>query len=368
MAIGLSTGESFEDMFDATYMPPQSNMSIGTRSDTERALIDDEQYASLHQDTAATPLTPMPSRALKADIETRRDVSEQDTGQLGGGNFVPGRYFAGDLPARDVTQGEAYARGESMATPVQQDHPRTDWPTMDDVEMSKRYELDYGDSIARYTNPGLANMNVIPIEKVPRWYNEKFTDPKNPPYTQRDIDKGASEYIHRAWLASRRSAVSQLGFDWGHTVVSPSNTRYTAALPDSVGYSELRGFYEPPTKNPNDPEALPLGDTIWANSRYETTVIHESVHRGLRKLQDQGIIPKLSGDDDEALTQLFIHRHFRSSEVEEGAHPVKEGRERDYAEGIRAAIKQVEKSGFNLDEIEEKAANYIAKKRPMGPR
>lgn len=341
MAIGLSTGESFEDMFEATYMPPQSNMSISTRSDTERALIDDEQYASLHQDTATTPLTPMPSRALKADIEARRDVSEQDTGQLGGGNFVPGRYFAGDLPS-------------SYETDVRPSFslPRTDWTTDEDVEMSKRYELSYGDPAARYIQPGLSTMDTIPVDKVPPWYNALLAKARRPltskdedkditpPFTRSDIDQGASDYIHRAWLGSRRSAVSQLGFDMGHTVLSPTDTKWSLSL---------QGMYQPDK------------DRVWANSKYESAVIHESVHRGLKLLMDQKIIPNISKADNEYLTRLFMHRHFRSYEVEDLGGP-------EMYKEFLAGSTDIPHNEKYLDRVEKLAADYIAKKRPMGPR
>lgn len=287
MAIGVSDGSYFEDMYEAQMAP-----------------------------------------YMPASLTEGGSTPSGDQGRI---------RLAGDFP-----------RKETAPLPG----PRTDWPTMDDVEISRQYDLSYGDPSARYIQPGLAGLDTIPVEKVPRWFNEMMVQARKPltskeelkdptpEFSQVDIDQGAADYIHRAWLASRRSAVSQLGFDMGHTVLSPTNTEWT---------SSLMGLYEPGK------------DRIWANSRYESSIIHESIHRGVQKLMKEGVIPELEKGTNEYLTRLLMHRHFRSYEVEDLGGPAA------YKAFLGDTVGIPHNEKF-LDRVEKAAADYIAKKRPGGPR
>lgn len=93
-----------------------------------------------------------------------------------------------------------------------------------------------------------------------------------------------------------------------------------------------------------------------------TSMVHESIHRGIQKLQESGKIPKVEGDTNERLTRYFMRKYY--GPVEENTGSV--GREQSkqaqiYYDKIPAFKKLV-------DQIEKAAQDYTQEKNPRGPR
>lgn len=208
------------------------------------------------------------------------------------------------------------------------------YPSNLDVDDSRRYDLSYGDPSAPYLTAGKASINTIPIQNVPAWFNKDIKRG----VAQLPVDDELSDTLHRAWLASRNSAISQLGFDISKTHISPkSEERLT-----------INGFYDPNK------------DQFWSDTKVEGNLVHESFHRGLEILREQGIKIPISRNAEEYLVRALMDKYFPDLEYSRPS-------------AGRAAKEQIEvarrmKDQLPLDEIENLAAQYIAKKRPMGPR
>jgi hypothetical protein len=88
-------------------------------------------------------------------------------------------------------------------------------------------------------------------------------------------------------------------------------------------------------------------------------MVHEAVHRGIRILRDAGKLPfKLDHRRDELAVRALMQRHFGDLEAFES-----QGVEHPQITQSRWEFSEAE-----LDQLEKAAADFIAKKRPMGPR
>jgi hypothetical protein len=227
-------------------------------------------------------------------------------------------------------------------------NPSKEYPDNTDVEVSRQYDLSYGDPAASFIEPGKASTKKIPLREVPKWVNEDIkTALKDTP-----VDQDTADSFHRAWLGSRKSAIIALGFDPGKTALSERSP---------FGLT-VAGLYMPDT------------DQMWADRNMEATILHESAHRGIRMLRANGKIPEFPNasfqrpdgrwspmSGDEVMVRLLMHEHFPHTEKNYG--PLSKAQVERAVELAKNYPRQ-----YNLQVIENIAAEFRAKKRPGGPR
>jgi hypothetical protein len=219
---------------------------------------------------------------------------------------------------------------------------RKNWPTADDVELSRKYDLSYGDPSARFIEPGKATIRSVDIKHLPAWFNDGLTKE----IKQTEITPQLADALHRGWLASRKSAIATVGFDLSKTVISPK----------SPAMVSISGFF------------YPKDDVKWVDMKFESTMIHESLHRGLEVMRRQKILTeKLGSAEEEMLVRVLMQKFFPDLEVQIDEKLV--GRKLDNKESQAIRGKELlPKLTRLVDDLENRAAQYLARKRPMGPR
>ena len=162
--------------------------------------------------------------------------------------------------------------------------------------------------------------------------------------------------FQKGWLASRKSAVAQLGFDWSKTTYSDQPGRQLGIESNKEGMSALSGYFNPNQGN------------MWFNVDSPSALVHESMHHGINMLREQGLLPKELGEmslrtkegfhQDELIVRALMRHHFKDVETAlAGGTPNPQ---------INEAVSKISKK--QIEAVEKAAADYIAKKRPMGPR
>jgi len=215
-----------------------------------------------------------------------------------------------------------------------------DYPGAKEVGRAKMTDLAYGTPMAAYFGDQPPKIPTATFSEVEKAYPYNVPSGRLEPPEQRRL--GA---IQKGWLAARKSSVAQLGFDPQRTVMTDQPGR-------TVG---LGGYFQP------------QADTMWFDVNLDPeAIVHESMHRGLHMLRKEGLIPPELGitgggqrafDRDELLVRAMMLHHFKDVES------VQYGRRH---EQVEQAEKVIPKS--DIAKIEKIAADYIAKKHPMGPR
>ena len=101
--------------------------------------------------------------------------------------------------------------------------------------------------------------------------------------------------LGKAALALEKTSLGKLGFD-------PS--RIVSGSDETSGQLTAAGFY------------LPEQDLIWFDPKFESTVVHESIHRGISKLKKGGYLKGDEFANEEILTRHIMLKNF--GEVEKG--------------------------------------------------
>src|SRR5262245_11187106 len=220
---------------------------------------------------------------------------------------------------------------------IKQDPPSKDYPSIPELETSKGFEQFYGSEHARYFEPGKARQRVTTFDEIKR--TQGITGARD---VSEPVNWEIADRLHAAWLASERSAVSKLGFSPSKTVESYDPKR---KLTVSGLYSRME-------------------DKIWYDAANPDALVHESLHRGIHKMRQEGKLPqelvdvgKKVGNYEEFLVRAMMVRHF--GDIEMGGGELGD-------QQIKDAKRMV--SEKHLDLLEKAAADYIAEKRPGGPR
>lgn len=223
---------------------------------------------------------------------------------------------------------------------IKQEPGSKTWPIKEDVGVSKLLDQSHGDVASPYLEPGSqARLTEVSTRSAVDWFNKGTAfDGKTRPMTQTE-----AEDIHKAWLASEKSPVSKLGFNPAKFYVTP-DANMTAA----GGYA-------------------PKEDQIWLDTSSKSTPVHESIHRGIEMIRKEGLMPKdLERFKEENIVRALMVRHHGNIEIDRevpGADPEKL---KAFREKIRAQAASIPDD--KLDKLEKVAAEYVAKKRPGGPR
>lgn len=217
-----------------------------------------------------------------------------------------------------------------------QAEPLGDYPNVFDVNSSLQNDLSYGDPAARFLEPGKASITEVPRSTIKSW----FEDPRGFLLDKKKavpVDANMADELHRAWIASRNSAISELGFKPQQTAASP---------PGQWPRFNVAGAYEK------------TSDTSWWDRNHPSALVHEGLHRGLRMMRDQQLYDPTKYPDEELLVRALMLRNFGDIETREAGGSTHKQ--------IDLAKTFVEPK--HLDELEDIAAQYRARKRPMGPR
>ena len=239
--------------------------------------------------------------------------------------------------------------------------PTLNYPTSDDVNFARKYDYSYGqpwapefeNKSARVLTGDANKLLAGSTEPVAETFDtRRFNDPR--------LDK-LKDYYAKAALAVENSALAKLGFD-------PSKT--AADILKDPARVNIVGAYQP--KN----------DQIYSNVGAPSSIVHESIHRGIKKLQDSPYWKKefepFGHGSNEMLVRYLMQSKMGDPErVEDQAAAASIGT--DTSEGLKqqdAAASMFNPSKSSLaktrldliNKMEEAAANYIADKHPGGPR
>ena len=213
------------------------------------------------------------------------------------------------------------------------------YTTPDELAMAKQYDMSYGDPSAGFFQPGAVMRMPGSLPEMLSAFRQDVLGklPGKP------IDAEMADRLYAAYAATRSSPVAALGFDPRNMVSAPAKMTEGRTL-------TLGGAY------------TPSSDEIFTTGKYDSTFVHESIHRGIEKLRAAGVLPKAADKyDEERLTRAFMVKYY--GDVEKGRGDVSD----KHVESGRAFLTNPHDSKV-LDEIETAASQYIAKQRPRGPR
>jgi len=227
--------------------------------------------------------------------------------------------------------------------------PRLNYPTSEDVDFARKYDYSYGQPWApefegKSARIQMGDPNKTPYEAM-RVGAAGSMSTVPPESNQQDPLK---DFYAKAALASEGSALAKLGFDPNKAAVD--------VLSDPKKYQiAIGGLYQP------------KDDKVYANAYYPSSIVHESIHRGIQKLQESPhwkpeFEDLVKGNDNEMLVRHLMEEKMGNPEVGFG------DKERDKARFLYNGSLLDDKRRKLLNQMEEAAANLIAQKRPGGPR
>ena len=228
---------------------------------------------------------------------------------------------------------------QAFPTPKNQNYPSNE-----DLSVARQNDQAYGDPAAGYMTPGNANLRIVPklTTSMKLANNDMLSE-----VPTRPIDQEMSDTTSKAWLAAQRSPIMSLGFDPRAMTTSPKKGNEDLKI-------NINGSY------------TPSSDEIWTSGQYDSTIVHESVHRALEKLRKANMMPPLPGRDfakvdldGETVTRAFMAKYFGD---------IEKGRGEKSDEQVTRGQRILKEYGDYLSKIEESAAKLIAKERPRGPR
>ena len=235
-------------------------------------------------------------------------------------------------------------------------NPPQAYPTAEDVTFARKQDYSYGQPWAREF--GGHNMRVLTSDPNAK---EPHETSRIPLEHEPRIFKAMPELwdVHaKAALASQNSALAQLGYDPNVVALD------VARDPERVN---ILGRYRR-----GGPENL---DDIYSNARTPATLAHESLHRGIAKLQES---PHWKKEFDTYRPRSTVPHELavRWLMAKKMGDPEKEpihGQMTDRSQRVVALDLFDDHTGGparrkTLDEMEAAAAKYLAEKRPRGPR
>lgn len=213
------------------------------------------------------------------------------------------------------------------------------YTTPDELAMAKKYDMSYGDPSAGFFQPGAMMRMPGSLPEMLSAFNKSSVGA----LPNRPIDAEMADRLQAAFVATRSSPLAALGFDPRSMISAPSKMTEGRNL-------TLGGTY------------TPSNDEIFTTGKYDSTFVHESIHRGLEKLRAAGAFPKSARPyDEERLTRALMLRYYGDVEKGRGAMSDKQ------VEESRGLLSNPYDSKI-LSEVEDAAAKYIAQQRPRGPR
>lgn len=282
-------------------------------------------------------------------------------------------------------------------TPVDPDRRKEilRYPDKDDIEFAKKYDAFYGTPTDAYVN-GTATIHGVSPNDYQRGHKEY---PHYVPGTYRFSAGDAplmQDQIAAAHLAANRSPLMGLGFDpnvavWETDPEQQFNiSGYTDVLhngPNIPAHGEYRmGMEDRPKPAPDQPRPKPRTIKEYVTLRYgkdndrmyidadarprkgsvSSVLGHESLHRGIGKLNRETSSP-LVGKDNEYTVRREMYRRFADPESKDKDYPDKYVRNNQIEDAnvINAISGRYDRM---LAELEARAQDRMKRERPMGPR
>jgi hypothetical protein len=245
----------------------------------------------------------------------------------------------GSAPSTPEPQGKTYTSS-----------PRLNYPTSDDVDFARKYDYSYGQPWAPEFEGKSARLLAGSPESVPM----PATVMGAPKPLDTLVPQAAplKDVYAKAALAAEGSPLAKLGFDPNRMALDLSRD------PRKVN---IEGRYRPAT------------DEIYANARLPDVLVHESMHRGIQKLQNSPFWQKEFDPMVEGLNNEMMVRHLMQSKmgdpeaaIDSWAPVAKQ--QRSDASYLFNKSHYADQRQQTLNKMEDAAAQYIAAKRPGGPR
>ena len=234
--------------------------------------------------------------------------------------------------------------------------PRLNYPTDEDVDYARKYDYSYGQPWApefegKSARIAAGDPNEVPIATQTFGSSKGVVSPLKP-------DPLKNLYA-KAVLAAEGSALAKLGFDPNRTAVD--------LLRDPTKVNIVGMYRAAPT------------DQIYANARTPSAIVHESIHRGINRLQNspywqKEFEPFKTGSNEMLVRHIMQSKMGDPERVEDeailAANPGAVGglQQQKDARDIFTKSPFAKDRQKIIDKMEEAAANYIAAKRPGGPR
>lgn len=219
-------------------------------------------------------------------------------------------------------------------------HDPSRYPSTEDAA---KYGKDaaYGTPRAAYLEDNAsAKVNNVGFPEV----QKSYTSGEDLKGKKATVDQFTQTQLRQAELATKKSPLAAIGFD-------PSNTFFTRGSDTNI-----LGFFDPRNKQ------------IWQNQSSPNTIIHESIHRGIDKLEETGEYRKLAqsfevplnGKTNETVTRALMYKHFGDVESERSGG----NRNQQMNDGRVFAMKH----GDFLNALEERASQFLAQRQTKGPK
>jgi len=211
------------------------------------------------------------------------------------------------------------------------------WTTPEELANAKQYDLAYGDRSAAFFQPGTRM-------RMPKDFMEMRSAFNNDAVGKlglQAIDPAMADRLYSAWLAAQSSPTAAVGYDPRQFVTAPPAVTQGRQL-------NMGGTYTPST------------DQIMSTGQYDSTLVHESIHRGMQKLRESGLMPSNAKQySEELLTRALMQKYLGGVERGRG-----EAGDEQVAAGKQILEGKVGSSVLN--EIENASAKLYARARPRG--
>ena len=226
--------------------------------------------------------------------------------------------------------------------------PRTDYPSSEDVQMADRYDSTYGDNSGRQLGiesltPTMPSKDVIGLFKRMGRESGRGDDyNKILQQVREESDPDRRDYMMRAYIASQRSAIAASGFDPSRTIVSSDD-------PEKLKYS-VAGLYAPHllTLEGSRGKDIDVIAALRAKNVDPSTVVHESMHRGIEQL-----IRKKYRDDAD-----LVRAEGGIPTPNEDLERAKVGEQEDI---VRALMQKYYGNVENQNKFTDSGSNYLEK-------
>lgn len=219
------------------------------------------------------------------------------------------------------------------------------FPSNEDAQFAKKQDWSYGQPYAPYfEGKRFTHLTDDPNEAFKKANN--LATANTPvkmqsmqiPNNMRGMSEDFDDYYAKGALAANRSALATLGFD-------PSKTAVDMGTP--LEKAQVYGFHSPNS------------DTIYTNYKRPSNIVHESIHRGIKKLRDSPFWQKIGASNNELVIRRLMQTKMGDPEV---------GSPERNAAVSYFGDKNYPYRQKMIDDMEAAAALLIAKQRPRGPR
>lgn len=268
------------------------------------------------------------------NMQGERSLSQRLLNALGVGNTAPPPVSGEVSPKRPAAQAAAQP---------------TRYPTSEDVAFARQHDYSYGQPWAPEFQGNAYRLLAGDPNESPLQTMGISADRLRSKAATKEIPSEFNDYYAKAALAVQNSGLALLGFD-------PS--RVAADVTRDPKRVNILGTYNRKT------------DEIYANARDPSTIVHESIHRGIQKLKESPFwkpeFEEVGRSNNESAVRWLMQLRMGDPESEnEGSVNQKQVKT---AKWVFKDSRDAVRLSRLLDEMDYAASQYMAAKRPGGPR